>query len=163
MTSAGAPAGPFLSIADIGNRDGGGTVVDSPWRTVTIPDPEREYLALLSYLPLKGYRRSLELLRRARSISSQLGNTPGLIGFTFRAKLLSHRFWTLSAWEDEQALRSFVGRAPHLDAMDRLRPHMGDATFTRWKVSGAAIPLTWNVALARADAERAGERSTLES
>src|SRR5438093_9820510 len=80
------------------------SIVDSPWKSVGRADSAREYMVLLSYLPLKGYRRMLTLLRRSRAVSRQLANTPGLIGFTFRAKLLRHRFWTLSAWEDEAAL-----------------------------------------------------------
>src|SRR6266540_4816199 len=92
----------------------------------------REYLVLLSYLPLNGYRKVLTLMRRSRAVSRQLASTPGLIGFTFRAKLLRHRFWTLSAWEDETALTAFVGKAPHLDAMKVLGPFMGDAAFFRW-------------------------------
>jgi len=63
-------------------------MVDTPWRSVATPDRGGEYLALLSYLPLK--------------IRAQLAGTPGLIGYSFRANLLSHRFWTLSTWEDER-------------------------------------------------------------
>ena len=87
-------------------------------------DTAREYLVLLTYLPLKGYRRMLTLMRRSRAVSHQLAKTPGLIGFTFRAKLFRHRFWTLSAWEDEKALMEFVGKVPHLDTMKVLGPHM---------------------------------------
>src|SRR5207302_448223 len=82
---------------------------------------------LLTDLPLKGYRKMLTLMRRSRAVSYPLAKTPGLIGFTFRAKLFRRRFWTLSAWEDEKALMEFVGKVPHLDTMKVLGPHMGDA------------------------------------
>jgi hypothetical protein len=59
---------------------------------------------------LKSYRKMLDLMRRSRSVSDQLEQTPGLIGFTFRAKFLRHRFWTLSAWEDDRSLAAFVGK-----------------------------------------------------
>ena len=101
---------------DIGLHPGRARIiVDSPWQSIATPDPDREYLALLSYLPLKGYRKRLGLMRRSRDVAAQLANTPGLIGFTFRAKLLGHRFWTLSVWEDDRALTTFVGERPHLD------------------------------------------------
>ncbi len=124
-------------------------IVQSPWTSVGTADSAREYLVLLSCLPLKGYRKVLALMRRSRAISRQLENTPGLIGFTFRAKLLRHRFWTLSVWDDETALTAFVGKAPHLDAMKVLGPFMGDAAFFRWSVKGHELPLRWDDALRR--------------
>ena len=124
-------------------------IVATPWHSVGTPQPDREYLALLSYLPLKGYRKIIDMIRRSQSISSQLGQTPGLIGFTFLAKFLRHRFWTLSAWEDEQALMAFIGKAPHREAMTGLQPYMGETAFVRWRVKGADLPLRWDDALPR--------------
>src|SRR5207237_844008 len=98
------------------------SIVDSPWTSVGTSDTAREYLVLLTYLPLKRYRKMLTLVRRSWAASHQLAKTPGLIGFTFRAKLFRHRFWTLSAWEDEKALMDFVGKVPHRDTMKVLGP-----------------------------------------
>ena len=75
-------------------------------------------------------------MRRSSVVSEQLARTPGLIGFTFRAKLLRHRFWTLSVWEDEEALMAFVGKVPHLETMTVLQPYMGGTAFVRWRVKG---------------------------
>jgi len=97
----------------------------------------------------------LTLVRRSWAASHQLAKTPGLIGFTFRAKLFRHRFWTLSAWEDEKALMDFVGKVPHLDTMKVLGPHMGDAAFLRWSVRGDVLPLQWDDALRRIPSSRA--------
>jgi hypothetical protein len=132
----------------------GETIVQTPWKSVGRPTASAEYLALLSYLPLKGYRKLLDLMRRSGAVSDQLARTPGLIGFTFRAKLLRHRFWTLSAWEDEQALMAFVRKAPHVDAMTVLQPHMGETAFVRWTVKGDALPLRWEDALTRMPSTR---------
>lgn len=129
------------------------SIVDRPWVATAAPDPNREYLALLSYLPLKSYRKTFDLFRRAQAVAAQLANTPGLIGFTFRAKILGHRFWTLSVWEDERALMAFVGERPHVGTMDALRPHMGDVGFFRWKVRGTEVPLTWDDAMRHADSK----------
>ncbi len=35
------------------------SIVDSPWTSVGTSDIAREYLVLLTYLPLKGYRKML--------------------------------------------------------------------------------------------------------
>src|SRR5467141_253547 len=56
------------------------SIVDRPWVATAAPDPNREYLALLSYLPLKSYRKTFDLFRRAQAVATQLANTPGLIG-----------------------------------------------------------------------------------
>src|SRR2546422_5966619 len=74
-------------------------MVDTPWRSLLPSDGGREYLALLSYLPLKGFRKMLTLQRQTGKVRAQLASTPGLVGYSFRAKLMSHRFWTLSIWE----------------------------------------------------------------
>jgi len=126
-----------------------GSVVSSPWQFVGTTQPKQEYLALLSYLPLKGYGKMLDLMRRSHSVSEQLVHTSGLVGFTMRAKLLRHGFWTLSAWEDERAMMDFVRRSPHRDAMAVLQPHMAETAFVRWSVKGADLPLRWEDALRR--------------
>ncbi len=87
---------------------------------------EREYLALLSYLPLKGYRKMLRFARHVRAIQKRLADTPGVIGYSLRAKLLRHRFWTVSVWEGEEALNAFVMREPHRTTMGA-----SDPTWTR--------------------------------
>jgi hypothetical protein len=130
-------------------------IVDSPWAAVGRPDSTRDYLALLSYLPLKGYRKMPDLLRRSRSVSDQLAHASGLIGFSFRANLFRHQFWTLSVWEDERALMAFVGTMPHLDAMTVLRSHMGETAFVRWRVMGNELPPRWDDALRRMPSARA--------
>jgi heme-degrading monooxygenase HmoA len=150
-----------MRTAHAGALTGAGLIVQSPWESVATPDPEREYLALLTFLPLKRYRGIITLMRRNRGVAAQLRETPGLVGFTFRAKFLGHRFWTLSVWEDEQALMTFVGKSPHVDTMSALGPYTAKTAFTRWRVKGAGIPLAWERALTRAaspEAQTASDR-----
>ena len=66
-------------------------MVDTPWRSLLPPDRGREYLALLSYLPLKKFRKMLTLQRQSSKVGKQLTETRGLVGYSFRAKLSSHR------------------------------------------------------------------------
>lgn len=123
--------------------------MDSPWKALAPTDSHLEYLALLSYLPLKTHWAIFRFLRFTLQIQKQLRNTPGVLGYSLRAKPMSRNFWTLSAWEDDKALREFVVRLPHGNAMKALTPHMGPTAFTRWKVSGSAIPLRWEEAMQR--------------
>jgi quinol monooxygenase YgiN len=117
------------------------------------PDKNREYFALLSSLPLNKYRAIPGFLRFSSQIQKQLRATPGVIGYSLRAKLLSRNFWTLSAWADEKALTDFVAKIPHEQAMQAMMPHMGPTKFTKWKVLGSALPLQWEEAMQRSKKE----------
>ena len=109
-------------------------------------ESDREYLALLSYLPLKKYRMIPRFIKYTSQIERQLQHSPGLIGYAMQAEILSRRFWTLSVWEDEKALMEFVARFPHGEVMESLAPHMGQTKFTQWKIMGAVIPPSWSEA-----------------
>jgi hypothetical protein len=123
--------------------------MDSPWIKFAAPDRNREYLALLSYLPLNKYRAIPAFLNFTFQIQKQLHLTPGIMGYSLRAKPLSRNFWTLSVWADEQTLMDFVAKVPHGQAMRAMMPHMGPTKFTKWKVSGSALPLRWEEAMQR--------------
>jgi hypothetical protein len=130
--------------------------MDSPWIKFATPDTDREYFALLSYLPLNKCRAIPAFLKFTFKIQKQLGATPGIIGYSLRAKPLSCNFWTLSAWIGEKQLLDFVAKIPHGQAMKTMMPHMGPTKFTKWKVLGSALPLRWEEAMERS---QIGERS----
>lgn len=96
----------------------------SPWRTFGSLDPNSDFLALLSYLPLKSYSRIFPFFVYASQAMKQLAAANGLLGYSLLARPLSKRFWTLSAWANEEALRAFVQYPPHLRIMAALAPHM---------------------------------------
>jgi quinol monooxygenase YgiN len=121
----------------------------SPWRTFGSPEPERDYVALLSYLPLKSYWRIPHFFRYTVQVVRQLASADGMVGYSVLAHPLSKRFWTLSAWKDEAALHTFVQHPPHVRIMNALTPHMGETKFVRWTVKGAQLPLSWEGALRR--------------
>jgi quinol monooxygenase YgiN len=123
--------------------------MDSPWITFAPADAHREYLALLSYLPLKKYSAVPSFFRFTFKIQKQMRAAPGAIGYSLRAKILRRNFWTLSVWEDQKALKDFVAKIPHAEAMRAMTPHMGPTKFTQWKVVGSSLPLSWNEAMQR--------------
>jgi len=122
-------------------------MVDRPWTVVAASAADREYLALVSYLPLKRFRMIPRFLRYSGVIARQLEGTSRLLGFSFRAKILARKFYTLSVWEDEQALMDFVGTEPHFGTMATMRPHMAETKFVRWTVKGSRVPPSWREAL----------------
>jgi hypothetical protein len=123
--------------------------MDSRWKALAPADKDREYHALLTYLPLKKYRVIPRFIRFSFQIQKQLRDTRGVIGYLLRAKVLSRNFWTLSVWVDEKALMDFVAKFPHGEAMKAMIPHMGPSKVIQWKVNGSALPLRWEEAIKR--------------
>lgn len=130
----------------------------TPWQAFGSADPDADFIALLSYLPLKSHWRIPSLLTYMLQVNKQLAQSNGLLGYTLLAQPFSKRFWTLSAWQNDAALRAFVQHPPHLQIMAALAPHMDKTHFVRWSVKGSALPLQWDDALRRfaADPSRPG-------
>ena len=122
-----------------------------PWLTLSQPDPEREYLVLLTALPLKRWRDLGAFFLYTWHIHGQLKRTPGLLGYSMLAHIVQRRFWTLSVWEGEGALHRFVVDNPHDQVVAALRRKMERTHFVRWTIRGSEIPLNWREALARED------------
>jgi heme-degrading monooxygenase HmoA len=106
-------------------------------------------VALVSSLPLKSHWRIPAFVRYSVQIAKQLNSAPGLLGYSLLARVLAKRFWTLSVWENDEALREFVEKAPHVKVMASIAPHVGETKFERWKVKGSEVPLKWEDALRR--------------
>lgn len=124
-------------------------MVEMPWVTVGAVEPDREYLAMITYIPRKSFWYTIPFLRAALKIQRQLRGSEGIVGFSMRMRLVRKDAWTLSVWSDEVALARFVGRAPHSTLMRELRPHLGDFKRANWKISGSAVPIEWDDALRR--------------
>jgi hypothetical protein len=120
-----------------------------PWIPFYRPDPDRDYIAVVSYLPLKSLWALPHFLYYTRRIRSQLRLARGLVGYSLIAHIVAKRFWTLSVWEDEVALMEFVHKHPHSEGMMVLRRYMGGTAFVRWSIKGSAVPPSWAVAMER--------------
>ncbi len=114
------------------------------WKSIASAESDREYLALLTFLPLNKFRALPMFLKYNSQVERQLSESQGLVGYSVRAKLLKLNFWTLSVWEDEAALMDFVYRLPHGEIMQNLAPHMGQTKFVRWKLKGTEVPPSWD-------------------
>jgi quinol monooxygenase YgiN len=121
-----------------------------PWKSLDEAQEGKEYVALLSVLPLKSHWMMPRLMQFMLATQRQLKKSPGLIGYSLAAELLAKRFYTLSVWEDQRALMDFVEEVPHGEIMQKLKPHMEKTTFVQWTVRAPEIPLQWKDALSRA-------------
>lgn len=119
-----------------------------PWVSISPPAEGREYLALISYLPLRHFRAIPRFFSYTMQTRRQLRTAKGLIGYALDAKPFARQFWTLSVWEDQQSLQEFVRQNPHSEVMQRLAPHMGRSQFAQWKVTATEIPPSWTAAKA---------------
>ena len=117
------------------------------WRSFAKVDPEKEYVVQITYLPLKSFWKVIKFFRLTLLIQRQLESSPGLIGYSLKSKIVAHRFWTLSAWESQKDLSSFVVKMPHLKVMQDLKNDMGQTKFVRWPARGSSLPVDWKEAM----------------
>lgn len=115
-----------------------------PWVERQAIDPDREYVAMASRLPLKHYRSVPGFLRDTLAIRRQLAVTSGLVGYGLNAELARKRFWTFSIWEDRESLNAFAAADPHRRIIRRLAPLMGQTRFEFFPVTGSQLPMTWD-------------------
>lgn len=83
------------------------------------------------------------------AIRTQLAGTSGLIGYTLDAHPARKTFWTLSAWDSQDALDAFSRADPHRSWVSAIRPRMRPTTFRFWTVRGADVPVSWEEARRR--------------
>jgi hypothetical protein len=122
-------------------------MVEIGWNTFSQPQPDKEYVMLVSRLPLKHYWNIAGFFRHTGRIRSQLSESTGLIGYSLRLSLLRKTGWTVSVWENEQLLSDFVRKNPHSATMAGLRNSMKQTKFVTKKILGSAVPPSWPEAL----------------
>ncbi|MFQ5986450.1 MAG: hypothetical protein ACE5KQ_03745 [Thermoplasmata archaeon] len=122
-------------------------MVAQPWKFFSEVDPDHEYLAMSTFLPLESGGRAFR--RDTKRVEGQLAASEGLVGYSLRVKFLRRHYWTLSVWEEEANLMAFKETAPHRDMMGLRKWRLGTFKSVRWRLSGAAIPPTWEEALER--------------
>jgi quinol monooxygenase YgiN len=121
-----------------------------PWKAFEEPQPDREYLVVLTFLPPRRLSKLPAFLAFVRKIQRQLNAGPdGLIGYSLLAKPLRSNYWTLSVWRDGAALERFIQASPHREAVHELPKALSGFRTTRWTTPASAVPPAWSDALAR--------------
>ena len=121
------------------------------WKSLGAVDPAHEYIVMASRLPLGRHRDVPAFLRATMAIRRQLHKAEGLLGYGLDANLLRRTFWTLSVWQNADALGSFARANPHAARVERIRPIMETTTFVTWAATGDQLPVTWKNARKRID------------
>jgi heme-degrading monooxygenase HmoA len=114
-----------------------------PWLTIAVPDPDAELTVMASRLPLRSHANVPRFLVQTLRVRRQLDRSPGLIGYSLDAHLLTKTFWTVSAWRSRPDLGTFDRSSPHAAAKGTLRSSMMPSTFVMWRCLPEELPITW--------------------
>ncbi|MDX2547396.1 DUF3291 domain-containing protein [Streptomyces sp. WI04-05B] len=132
-----------------------------PWTTVNQPAPDATAFVMASRLEVRSLKDVPRFFLRSLAAWKQVRNAPGAYGASLIAEPLKRTFWTLSAWEDRQALYTYARTEPHKSAMTGLRSTTSRSVFTFWETPAAGLPVDWSdardrlAAQERADADSA--------
>lgn len=55
--------------------------------------------------------------KRSKEIFENINSSPGYIGGTVKFEIFGDEVWTMTVWENQEALERFVDSTRHLDAM----------------------------------------------
>jgi heme-degrading monooxygenase HmoA len=72
----------------------------------------------------------------------------GYLGHGVRLKLFGGEAWTMTAWEDQASLNSFVNSTEHRAAMKLGYAAIAEARFAQVTVKRSAVPIPWEQAIA---------------
>ena len=79
-------------------------------------------------------------------VIKSLPENKGYLGHKLRKKLFADEAWTMTIWEDEDALNRFVRSSQHGMAMGKGLPAVKSARFVRLLLPRAQTPLDWDIA-----------------
>ncbi|MDX3246633.1 DUF3291 domain-containing protein [Streptomyces sp. ME18-1-4] len=127
------------------------------WTTVSTPAPDTEAFVMASRLEVRSLSDVPRFFLESLAAWKQVSGAPGAYGASLIAQPFKRTFWTLSAWEDKDALYTYAKTEPHRSIMNGLRSTMKDSVFTFWQVPAADLPIDWKDARRRlAEQERTG-------
>jgi hypothetical protein len=81
---------------------------------------------------------------RVGECNRQALRTPGCQGLRTR-KTRGLAFWTLTMWNDEKSMRSFVAASPHREVIPKLSAWCDEGAVAHWTQESASMP-EWDAA-----------------
>ncbi|MEJ8634726.1 MULTISPECIES: DUF3291 domain-containing protein [Streptomyces] len=120
-----------------------------PWATPNPARPDTTAFVMASRLDVRSAKDVPRFFLKSLSAWGQVRKAPGALGASLEAQLLKGVFFTLSAWEDKEALYTYARTEPHKSIMTGLRSVMSESTFTFWEVPVAELPISWKDAKRR--------------
>ncbi|MFG2643268.1 monooxygenase family protein [Streptomyces sp. NPDC048370] len=129
-----------------------------PWTVPNQARPGTEAQVMASRFEVRTLADVPKFFLKSLAAWRQVKSAPGALGASLIAQPLKRTFYTLSAWEDHDALHAYARAEPHRSIMNGLRSTMRDSTFTFWEVPVEQLPIRWDEAKQRLAAEEAKNR-----
>ena len=114
-----------------------------PWTVPNRPPQATEIHVFASRFETRTLWGALKFLVRTPGVWRQIRSAPGAYGASLRAEPFRRTFWTLSAWESPQALKTFARSGAHAPTSRGLSAQMRDSTFASWPASSDELPVIW--------------------
>lgn len=79
-----------------------------------------------------------------KRVVDSLPSHTGYLGHKIRRQFFGHEAWTMTVWQDENALQNFVSGEKHSDAIQNGLDAVVKARFVRFTAAKSQIPLSWD-------------------
>ena len=100
---------------------------------------DRPLVHVAEYLPVKSYGQVLSFMLLSMQVYRNARKSDGYVSGGITAKWWAKKFWTLSVWEDRDAMLDFVHTQPHANAAARLYEFAAPgACYVEWVGPGPA-------------------------
>ncbi len=97
-----------------------------------------------------------EFFQLTGEVEDSLASTPGIVSFSKRVNLFANEAWTLTVWENTEAITAFKANKPHIKAMSSAGQVLSGARFARFIVKGSELPVSWDHALEQLEIQNQG-------
>ncbi|MFJ1733580.1 DUF3291 domain-containing protein [Streptomyces sp. NPDC088254] len=122
-----------------------------PWVKPNPAQPHTTAFVMASRFEVRSLKDVPRFFLKSLSAWGQVRKAPGALGASLEAQLTRGVFFTLSAWEDRDALYAYARAEPHMSIMAGLRSTMRESTFTFWETPVERLPIDWKEAKRRID------------
>ncbi len=120
------------------------------WTVMGKSSQDREYLAFAELGERKSVWSFFKFVMRARTMTKQMGEAKGMIGYRARLEFLGKKVLMVAVFEDEATLNSFAHTGQHANCMQQTKPDLKEGMkYARWNISGSNIPPTLEEAMTR--------------
>ncbi|WP_149181540.1 DUF3291 domain-containing protein [Streptomyces sp. TRM49041] len=120
-----------------------------PWTTPNPAPPHAPAYVMASRFEVRSLKDVPRFFVKSLAAWRQVTSAPGAYGASLVAQPLKRTFYTLSAWQDREALYTYARTEPHRGIMKDLRATMRGSTFTFWEATAEDLPLAWDDARRR--------------
>ncbi|MFD9594172.1 DUF3291 domain-containing protein [Kitasatospora sp. NPDC059973] len=114
-----------------------------PWITPHPATPGTQAVVMASRFEVRSLADVPRFFLKSYAVWRQIQSAPGALGASLIARPTKRTFYTLSAWESQQALQDFARAEPHRSIMTGLRSTMRESVFTYWQAPVEQLPVGW--------------------